>query len=755
MHNCLGIGKLVNLSTPLFLLDSSHKILAVNNAFCRFFNVHEEDVIGKKCYSIVHKLDSPHKKCPMRNTKAGAEFYAERFFEPSIKKYLRMELFPLNGNDIFIHTITDHTEKELLRKNLNFLHEGIKETVKKLGIAYVILDREIRLVEISEEAKQLLNIGTGMIEKTEDLAFLKCETKLCPDFVAEKVLKERCIYHDVIKVEGKSGQTCLIRRAFIPLINDKDEVEEILIVLNDIAEIERTRRLLNRTEEFLNSIIEGIGDALVVINRDFKILSANRGYLVQTGKALEEVIENYCYVVSHGYSRPCFKEGKDCPVYKTFVNGKTNKSVHEHIGKDRNLIYVEVVSYPLKDEHGNVYAAIETLRDITDLKRIEKERMELKIQLLQAQKMEAIGTLAAGIAHDFNNMLMGIAGFAEIIKKKEKNKELENYIDRILNITNKASKLTNQILIIGRKVKFKKKRLNLNRFITESLNTIKRMIEENIIITTDLSPSIPDIEADDSQLYQVLLNLIINARDVMPEGGRIIVSTYVVNRLERKKLSSRTGNFVVLSVKDNGPGIPENIKDRIFEPFFTTKEPGKGTGLGLSVVYSIVNEHGGFIDLETEVGKGTEFKIYFPAILQHTAEKKRKTDKVYAEVDGKGRGVLIAEDEEVIRDLLSICMTEWGFQVHIAKTGEEAVKLFERLSDKIEIVVLDKVMPKLSGLDALKRMKRIKKDLISIVCTGYTSSDEIDEISKAGADKVLRKPFNIEELKETLLEILE
>ncbi|NOX19937.1 MAG: response regulator, partial [Nitrospirae bacterium] len=309
-------------------------------------------------------------------------------------------------------------------------------------------------------------------------------------------------------------------------------------------------------------------------------------------------------------------------------------------------------------------------------------------------------------------------------------------------------------LIIGRKVKFKKRRLDINRFVNDSLATIKRMIEEKIVISADLHPNLPAIEADEGQLYQVLLNLVINARDVMKSGGKIVISTGLRDVGGLNKIALKAGKYVYLSVRDTGPGIPEHIKDRIFEPFFTTKPKSKGTGLGLSVVYSIVNEHDGFIEVKTELDKGTEFIVLFPAVnadLDHDGETELCLIK---EVDGEGKKVLVAEDEEIIRDLLSICLSEWGFEVLMANNGEEALKIFEKMPDEIDIVILDKVMPQISGLDALKRIKTINPDIKSIICTGYTSPEEVEEIEKVGVSSILKKPFKIEQLKEALIKIV-
>ncbi|RMG70701.1 MAG: response regulator, partial [Nitrospirae bacterium] len=508
---------------------------------------------------------------------------------------------------------------------------------------------------------------------------------------------------------------------------------------------------LTQTRDFLRSIFEGIGDALVVVDPDFRIISANRGYLNQTALKEEDIGRVYCYQVSHRYSQPCFREGEDCPVYKTLLEGTPQRAVHEHFGADGELIYVEIVSYPLRDTEGKIYAVVETLRDITEMKRLERESLELKSQLMQAQKMEAIGTLAAGIAHDFNNMLLGINGFAEMLMNRLSDPDLKDKAERILDIVDRASRLTEQILIIGRKVKYNKKPLQLNRFISHSLETLRRMIEENIELKVKLEKDLPLIEVDEAQLYQVLLNLIVNARDELRQkGGEIVIRTG--KRSVSDSLGLRQGEYVFFSVKDNGGGIAENIKDRIFEPFFSTKPKGEGTGLGLSVVYSIVKDHGGFIDLSSKPGRGAEFTVFFPATKEAEERPEREGETEKQEISGHGRRVLVAEDEEVIRDFLSACLSEWGFEVVVASTGDEALALFQQSPEDFDLVLLDKVMPGLSGTEAFRMMKKQNPSLRAIICTGYASAEVLSDTSREGAF-VLKKPFRMQDLKRAIGEV--
>lgn len=255
----------------------------------------------------------------------------------------------------------------------------------------------------------------------------------------------------------------------------------------------------------------------------------------------------------------------------------------------------------------------------SNLKKLYEDLKNKEEQLLQSQKLEAIGTLAAGIAHDFNNILTGIVGYLELIETQVSEQNTKDQIKKVLRIAEKAAELTKQILLMGRKLPPERKPLDINHLIKDHMKVLRRMVEENIDIRLSLAPSLPPVEADLSQITQVIINLVVNARDAMPGGGRIDIKTEPVSIGEeylRRYVWAREGNYVVISVSDTGSGIPEDIRDRIFEPFFTTKEVGKGTGLGLAVTYSIVKNHGGWINLYSEMGKGTEFKVYLPAMTE-------------------------------------------------------------------------------------------------------------------------------------------
>ncbi len=364
--------------------------------------------------------------------------------------------------------------------------------------------------------------------------------------------------------------------------------------------------------------------------------------------------------------------------------------VHESsflLDKDGELKYIlslmdESQKTLSKDDLEFIYTIGKKLILAMQRKKEEEEKKLLEAQLFQSQKMEAIGTLAAGIAHDFNNLLTGIMGHLELAFRLSSESEVKEQINKVINISEKAAELARQILLIGRKLPPDKKPTDLNQIVESSVKMLRRMVEENIEIKVHLQKNLPLAGADPSQLMQVIMNLVVNARDAMPDGGKIEIKTEKVSIDEqycKHYTYAKPGDYVVVSVADTGTGIPEEIRNRIFGPFFTTKEQGKGTGLGLSVVYSIIKNHGGWINLYTEMGRGSEFKVYIPATYKKKDEVS-EADK-QKEATGLPKGtetILLVDDEEIIRELGESILRSLGYNVITASNGEEAIEIYNK-----------------------------------------------------------------------------
>ncbi|MCX8022303.1 MAG: response regulator [Syntrophorhabdaceae bacterium] len=411
---------------------------------------------------------------------------------------------------------------------------------------------------------------------------------------------------------------------------------------------------------------------------------------------------------------------------------------------DGSAIWVELKVQMIFDEHKNPHQIEGIMENIT-------ERKKLETQLRQASKMEAIGTLAGGIAHDLNNILTALIGYSTIMQMQlDPLNPLREYVDQILNASNKAASLTESLLAFSRKKPINLKPIKLNHVISTTNKLLKRLLTEDIAFETDLTEEEITVIGDSSQIDQILFNLVTNARDAMPRGGKLTIKTEVVeytNRFPHAFGFGEPGKYALISVTDTGIGMDEKTKEKIFDPFFTTKEVGKGTGLGLSTIYGIVTQHKGYIDLQSEPGKGTTFNIYLPlAIDEHTDDRRHNETLM---TGGKGN-ILIAEDNDEVRNLIAKVLNDFGYTTITAIDGEDAIEKF-KTHPGIDLLLLDTVMPKKNGREVYDEIKRFNPEIKVIFTSGYTGdvvldkgigNEEINFLSKPIVPKELLSKIN-------------
>ena len=404
----------------------------------------------------------------------------------------------------------------------------------------------------------------------------------------------------------------------------------------------------------------------------------------------------------------------------------------------------------LRDDSGNVIGAIETLQDIT-----EKEQLQLQLQ--RSQKMEAVGTLAAGMAHEFNNILAAIQGYVQLMKMKiETDNPLSEYIADIDTSCQRAAGLTRKMLTFSRSEIGEKKLVKINQLVEGMQRLLRQTLPAQIELEIDLQPNLPFISAEGNQLEQVLLNLALNARDAMPDGGTLSISTSRV-QLDAAFCSAHSlgkpGQYIVIEVQDSGEGIPAHVIEHIFEPFFTTKEPGKGTGLGLSIVYSIIKNYGGHILAESELHKGSCFKIYLP-VEEEVYDEVRTHAVEPAPSTGAGEHILVVDDEPQLREIAKEVLTTSGYQVSEAANGQEAVDVYKEHREngnRVDLVMLDMSMPVMDGKTCMKCLRGIDPSVTILITTGHTDGTDM---LKATADGILFKPFGLNSLLQEVKKIL-
>ncbi len=449
------------------------------------------------------------------------------------------------------------------------------------------------------------------------------------------------------------------------------------------------------------------------------------------------------------------------------------------VRKDGSPLNISLTISPVKGADGRVVGASKVARDITERKRAEEalqnlnaelesrvaertadlrrsitEREQLQDQLLQAQKMESIGTLASGVAHDFNNLLNIILSHATIMRLDGKNPARISEGAAVIEETvRRGATLVQQLMSIGRRNETRFEAVRLNSVAEKLANLLTETFTKTIVITLDLEMGLPAINGDENQLHQILLNLCVNARDAMPEGGRISLKTETVSGpdLRRHVREAAAERYVSISVTDSGSGMDDATQRRIFEPFFTTKPLGQGTGLGLAVVYGIVKNHDGFIEVKSKLGHGTSFCIYLPipsqAARQTSAGVSNSTALKRA---GSGETILFVDDEERQLNVMRRFLENEGYTVLSAKNGVEALETFKQHKDAIAVAVLDLGLPQLGGWQAFQQMREIRPELKALIATGLISAEVEAEIAQGKLCGVIFKPYQLEDVREKI-----
>nr|HID59954.1 response regulator [Desulfobacterales bacterium] len=496
-----------------------------------------------------------------------------------------------------------------------------------------------------------------------------------------------------------------------------------------------TKELLSSKKHY-EAILNNMSEGILEITPESRIVYAN-----PTALSLIDISEEK--LLSTPFTD--FFHGDDRKRFERILNGiETDPYViPEDSPITLNSKHVSMNIIPIIQDSQKTIIVI--IKDVTYRKRMEA-------QLAQARKMEAIGTLAGGIAHDFNNLLMGIQGNVSLMLLNIG--DTHPYYERLKNIeklVQSGSKLTGQLLAYARKGRYEVRPINLNDLIEKTSETFARTRRE-VSIRKDLARDLFVIEADQAQIEQVLLNLYVNAWQAMPGGGEIFIKTINTTHenMKSKVYDPKPGNYVLLRVTDTGEGMDEATWKRIFDPFFTTKGMGKGTGLGLASVYGIIKGHSGYIDVESEKGKGTTFLIYLPASKKEASS----TPETRCSLVNGTRTILLVDDEESILKVGQELLEVLGYRVLTASGGEEAVRIYRQNQDIIDIVILDIVMPDMRGGEAYDRLKGIKPQVKVLLSSGYSINGEATEILKRGCNGFIQKPFKIEELSQSIKKIL-
>ena len=504
-----------------------------------------------------------------------------------------------------------------------------------------------------------------------------------------------------------------------------------------------------RSEEDLRITLDSIGDAVLAADADGRITRMNPVAEQITGWKLADVLGRdlaEVYVVLDKESR----ERQENPMNRIAQKPAVVDSEKQWllVARDATECLIAESVSPLRNDSGEIVGIVLVFRDIT-------QQMEREQQTRQAEKMQAVGQLAGGVAHDFNNMLAGIIGATELLGYRfGDDPKSQHLLKVILQASHSAADLVNKLLVFSRKGKTLNHVVDISPLVDDTVSILKRSIDKRIQLKTAVKAVHRHVSGDPSLLQNAILNLAINARDALPEGGTITINAdnVILDELYCRTCSFDIlpGEYILISVQDNGTGIPENLKMKIFEPFFTTKEQGRGTGLGLSAVYGTVRDHGGAVNVYSEVGHGTIFNLYLPIChLKDAPLSGRETPATVA-----SGTVLVIDDEEIVRVTVSQMLEKLGFSVLVAENGEEGVQLFQQHMNRIDLVLLDMIMPVVSGAEVFEQLRKIDNTVKVIIASGFAQNDTISEMLEDGLVDFLKKPYSLAALNTVVTEAI-
>jgi two-component system cell cycle sensor histidine kinase/response regulator CckA len=519
-----------------------------------------------------------------------------------------------------------------------------------------------------------------------------------------------------------------------------------LYVIFQQHQLQKIRRRLRDREEFFQLISENVADMIAVVDMNGKRLYNSPSYSRVLGYTDQELKGTSGIEQIHPDDRQMVAD----VVAETRRSGIGRRIEFRMKHKDGHWVSLESTASVVPDAAGNVDRLVIVNREISERRRLEE-------QLRQAQKMDAIGRLSGGVAHDFNNLLGVIIGYGEILEERMPTTDaLRGSVDQILKAGRRAASLTRQLLAFSRQQVLEPKVLKFNAVVSDMEKMLRRMIGEDVELVISLEPNLGRIRADQGQIEQVVMNLAVNARDAMPDGGKLVIET--VNFEIDKVFASRyaypvlPGHYILLTVADSGTGMDAATQQRIFEPFFTTKEKGKGTGLGLSTVYGVVKQSGGYIDVYSTIGKGTTFNIYLP--VTDTKEESEGHEHGPVTATSGTETILLVEDEDSLRGLAKNLLELSGYKVLEAVTGEAALEVSDHTPDEIHLLLTDVVMPGINGRVLADKLKAKRPDIKTMFMSGYTGQRVGETILEPGSI-FLQKPFSRDQLGRKVREALE
>ena len=648
----------------------------------------------------------------------------------------------VNG-DLLTRSMRYAIERKRAEDALSEAARHWEETFDAIEDMVTIINRDHRIVRANQSVENAFPGGKVIGALCYELMHgADAPLPACP---AEAAFRSgKATHADVY--EAEFGERWFGVRAY-PITDEAGAVQQVVHVARDITEQKLAEQQLVRERQFSNAVIETAGALIVVLDPEGRIVRFNRACEELTGFSFEEVKGRPLWGVL------VVPEEREALSHMSaaLTSGVASATLESHWQtKDGQRCLIAWAYTRLSDDEGNVQWLVGTGIDVTEHRQLEE-------QLRRAAKLEAVGQLAGGVAHDFNNLLTAILGYVDLnLPDIPEGTQLHGDLLHVKDAAKRASNLTRQLLTFSRQQVAAPMALDLNETVGDVCKMLRHLIEEKVEMQVALSEQPLTVMADPAQVGQVLMNLAVNARDAMPDGGLLTVETSVVEILQDEAATgweADTGRYAVLTVTDTGVGMPPEVTARIFDPFFTTKDVGEGTGLGLSTVYGIVQQHKGFIECQSEPGKGTAFRVCLPFTEVAEAAAQQKTDSGLS--TGGDETILLVEDEEEVRTLASRILSDLGYTVLPAADGLEALGLLRHRRDGIDLLVTDLVMPKMGGCELAQSVRLMQPDAKLLFMSGYTGEATAGPGGDLPAVPVLQKPFTAHALAERVRDALD
>ncbi len=700
------------------------------------------ELLGRSALELVHADDvaavlaaAPKASVPVtyRQRHRNGEW---RWFESISKTYQRAK-----GESRAVVFSRDITERKRAEEELAHERDLLHILMENIPHLIYFKDSASRYTRINEAQVANLGIG-GAKEALGKTDFDYYPPELAREFYADEqriIQTGRPLIDKVERQTGVDATERWLSSTKVPIADKDGQITGIVGVSRDITERKRAEEAVRASEAKYRSLIENLEQFIFLKDSELRFVTANKAFCQSLGRSETEIVGK----TDLDFYPKEFAEKYQEDDRRVLTEGKRLELEEQNLSNGQ-LRTVRVIKTPVKDDQGRIVGVHGIFWDVT-------EQRALEAQLRQAQKMEAVGQLAGGVAHDFNNLLTIILGNVSLLRAGLPAHAPEgDLLGASERAAMRAAELTSKLLGFSRRTTLRLEPANLNISLDETLALLSRIIDPRISLQVKKAPDLWLVKADPGQMNQVLMNLCLNARDAMPDGGLLHLETenlVLDDRAVRLQLEARTGEFVRLRVRDSGQGIPAEILPRIFEPFFTTKPPGKGTGLGLAMVFGIIKQHQGWIDCSSRVNEGTRFDIYLPRFCPQ-AETAAPPPVSRSPRPGN-ETILLVDDEPMIRNLGRRILQSYGYQVLLAEDGMQAVNLYRDERDRIDLVILDLTMPRLSGRDAYRQLLQIDPEVQVLFASGY-SAEHITEREYGRILGFVSKPYRPEDLAHTV-----